>query len=162
MSGLAEQKLLYEQVVAALRNPEQTLLVLVARAEAMSLDEAARAAGELAELGLINQHLVLNGIYENSGSDAVAQDFSRKSRRALRILPDIFDRVEKTHIPFRPHGVMGIDALKAVVHNESGLAWLDAPDELQAALPEAMAGMQEWDNLLADLEKPKRGVSAAA
>ncbi len=158
VSGLAEQKVLYEQVVAALRNPEQTLLMLVARAESMSLAEAARASGELGELGLTNQHLILNGVFSSSGEDAIAQAFARKSRDALARLPAIFETVEKTHVPFRPHGVMGIAALEAVAKSEGDPAWLDAPDELHAALPNALENVQEWDALFESLEEQKRGV----
>lgn len=158
VSGLAEQKTLYEQVVAALKNPEQTLLMLVARAEPMSLKEAARAAGELAELGLTNQHLILNGVFSSEGEDSIAQAFSRKSQLALDGLPSIFHTVEKTHVPFRPHGVMGIDALKAVSNDESDPAWLDASDALLDALPMALANVQEWNALLESLEEQKRGV----
>ncbi len=158
VAGLAAQKMLYEQVVAALKNPEQTLLMLVARAEAMSLAEAARASGELAGLGLTNQHLILNGVFYSEGDDDVARAFSRKSQDALDGLPTIFKDVEKTQVPFRPHGVMGIDALQAVANGESDPAWLDAPDALQNALPAALENVQEWDELFASLEAQKRGV----
>ncbi len=50
--GLSEQKILFENVVEALKNPERTLLVLVSRAEEMSFNEADRASSELRELGL--------------------------------------------------------------------------------------------------------------
>lgn len=158
VSGLAAQKVLYEQVVAALKNPEQTLLMLVARAEPMSLKEAARASGELAELGLTNQHLILNGVFASEGEDAVAVAFSRKSREALAKLPNVFRDVEKTRVPFRPHGVMGVDALKAVANGENDPAWLDAPDALESALPDALQNVQEWDALFESLEEQKHGV----
>jgi len=158
VSGLAEQKVLYEQVVAALKNPVQTLLMLVARAEPMSLKEAARASGELAELGLTNQHLILNGVFASEGEDAVAKAFSRKSHEALAKMPVVFSEVEKTHVPFRPHGVMGIDALQAVANAEGDPAWQDAPDALDNALPAALQNVQEWDALFASLEEQEHGV----
>jgi arsenite-transporting ATPase len=158
VSGLAEQKALYEQVVDALKNPRQTLLMLVARPEPMSLKEAARAAGELADVGLTNQHLIVNGVFASGGEDQVARTFSIKAQQALEGLPVIFREMEKTQVPFRPHGVMGIDALQAVARGESDPAWLDAPDELHAALPEALADIQPWDELFEGLEDQARGV----
>ncbi len=158
VSGLAEQKILYEQVLAALRNPRQTLLMLVARAETMSLKEAARASGELGGLGLTNQHLILNGVFSTEMDDAIAQDFSRKSQLALDGLPAIFNDVEKTQVPFRPHGVMGIDALKAVNAGQPDPTWIDAPDALTDALPAALEHVQEWDVLFDALEARQRGV----
>jgi arsenite-transporting ATPase len=178
VSGLAEQKELYEKVVAALKNPEQTLLTLVARAEPMSLAEAARASEELAELGLINQHLILNGVFSGNGDDAVAQAFARKSQDAIEGMPDVFSgracspsapqdgrlgepslpSIDQTIVPFRPHGVMGTDALKAVANGMADPAWLDAPDSLHEALPNALEQVQEWDELFESLETQKRGV----
>ena len=158
VSGLAAQKVLYEQVVATLSNPEQTLLILVARAESMSLKEAARAAGELAELGLANQQLILNGVFSSDGTDAVAKAFSRKSGGALANLPAIFDEMEKTQVSFRPHGVMGIAALKAVAAGQSDPAWLEAHESLRKALPEVLENVQEWGALFAFLQAQKRGV----
>jgi arsenite-transporting ATPase len=158
VSGLADQKALYEEVVNALKNPAQTLLALVSRAEPMSLAEAARASGELAELGLTNQHLILNGVFSGAGDDRVAQAFACKSHDALNELPEIFESVEKTQVSFRPHGVMGIDALKAVAKREADPAWLDAPDALHAAVPQALDNVQEWNELFTSLEEQKRGV----
>ena len=158
VAGLTEQKALYEQVVAALKNPEQTLLTLVARAEPMSLAEAARASGELAELGLTNQHLILNGVFSGDGADPVAQAFSRKSKDAIDGMPAIFQTVEKTEVAFRPHGVMGTDVLKAVAAGEPDPAWLDAPDSLHNALPVAMQNVQEWNQLFHSLESQGNGV----
>ncbi len=158
VSGLADQKALYEQVVAALKNPEQTLLALVARAEPMSLAEAARASGELAELGLTNQHLILNGVFSEAGDDAVARAFAAKSEKALANMPAAFDAIEQTTVPFRPHGVMGVAALKAVANGEGDPVWLAAPDQLHAALPAALENVSEWDALFADLERQASGV----
>lgn len=158
VSGLAEQKALYENVVAALKNPEQTLLVLVARAEQMSLHEAARASGELADLGLTNQFLVLNGLYTHETDDAVGQAFASKSGKAVERMPAALKGMEQLNIPFRPHGIMGIDALKAVVAGTADPAWLDAPGQLAEKLPQALEPVMEWDALFADLEKQGRGV----
>jgi arsenite-transporting ATPase len=195
VSGLAEQKSLYEQVLAALKDPGQTLLILVARAESISLAEAARASGELSTLGLTNQHLILNGVFncragtvnnvglrsaslasrpaesevEEAGrsrtlnhssptTDSVATAFAEKSQMALDSMPAIFRDVEKTQVPFRPHGVMGIEALKAVAHGRFDPAWLDASDALQSALPDALENVQEWDALFESLEARKHGV----
>lgn len=158
VSGLAEQKVLYEQVLAALKNPEQTLLVLVARAESMSLGEAARARAELAELGLTNQHLVLNGVFIGSGTDSVATAFAKKSQEAINGMPENFQSLEKTQVAFRPHGVMGIDALNAVARGEADPAWLDAPEALHERVPRALEKTQEWDELFDGLERQKRGV----
>ena len=63
LAGLHDQKKLYQDSVKALGDPAVTTLVLVARAEVSALREAARTSGELAELGVRNQHLVVNGVF---------------------------------------------------------------------------------------------------
>ncbi len=158
VSGLADQKALYEEVVNALKNPRRTLLVLVARAEPMSLAEAARASGELSGLGLSNQHLILNGIYSTNTSDEVGQAFAAKSAKATEHMPAIFHALGKTEVPFRPHGVMGVDALKAVASGEVDPAWRDAPEDLQQVLPRALENISEWNELFQSLETQGNGV----
>ncbi|QBG48226.1 arsenical pump-driving ATPase [Verrucomicrobia bacterium S94] len=158
VAGLADQKALYEQVVNALKNPEQTLLALVARAEPMSLAEAARASTELAELGLTNQHLILNGVYADETSDAVGQAFAFKSLKAIAAMPAVFEALPKSEVPFRPHGVMGVEALKSVAGGQADPAWQDAPDALRDALSNALENVSEWDALFQSLEAPGRGV----
>ncbi|WP_372797992.1 TRC40/GET3/ArsA family transport-energizing ATPase [Pontiella sp.] len=184
VAGLADQKALYEDVVNALKNPEQTLLALVARAEPMSLAEAARASAELAELGLTNQHLILNGVFScragtveernlpaatdaeagrsedhsSPTNDPVAQAFSAKSSTAISNMPAVFQSLEKTVVPFRPHGVMGVDALKAVAGGEADPAWQDAPDALHEKLPQALENVSEWEALFQSLEAQGNGV----
>lgn len=158
VAGLADQKALYEDVVNALKNPEQTLLALVARAEPMSLAEAARASAELAELGLTNQHLILNGVYAQETSDDVGRAFAAKSSTAISNMPAVFQALEKTVVPFRPHGVMGVDALKAVANGEADPAWQDAPDALHEQLPQALENVSEWDALFQSLEAQGNGV----
>jgi arsenite-transporting ATPase len=64
LAGLQAQQKLYQESVKALGDPSVTTLVLVARAEASALREAARTSGELAELGVRNQHLVVNGVFQ--------------------------------------------------------------------------------------------------
>jgi arsenite-transporting ATPase len=73
-------------------------------------------------------------------------------------MPSVFNDVAKTTVPFRPHGVMGIDALKAVAGGTSDPAWLDAPDVLEETLPSAWMNVQEWDALILSLEARKSGV----
>ncbi|TFC81992.1 arsenical pump-driving ATPase [Cryobacterium cheniae] len=62
LSGLEKQRAVYADAVAALADPDRTRLVLVARAQASTLREAARTQAELAAIGMERQHLVVNGI----------------------------------------------------------------------------------------------------
>ena len=62
-SALKTQQARYAAAVAALADPQRTTVILVARPDRGALTEAARTAGELAELGLRNQRLLVNGVF---------------------------------------------------------------------------------------------------
>lgn len=66
LSGLLEQKTIYEKAVQTLGNSARTTLVLVSRAEASPLVEANRASNELFDLGIKNQILILNGLMKEA------------------------------------------------------------------------------------------------
>jgi len=113
LAGLKEQKLVYENAVLALNDPALTLLVLVTRAEAAALKEAARASGELALLGMNNQRLIVNGIFiATNREDKVALAFERKNRLALDAMPAALAALPRTEISFRPSGLIGLAALR--------------------------------------------------
>ncbi|HAP99457.1 MAG TPA: arsenical pump-driving ATPase, partial [Rhodospirillum rubrum] len=63
LAGLETQKALYGATVAHLADPKMTTVVLVSRAEGAALREAERTRGELADLGVTNQRLALNGVF---------------------------------------------------------------------------------------------------
>ncbi|RMF85102.1 MAG: arsenical pump-driving ATPase, partial [Nitrospirae bacterium] len=68
-SALTASRARYEQAVAALRDRARTTVVLVARPEASTLEEAARTAGELAAAGMGRQRLVVNGLFHAADPD---------------------------------------------------------------------------------------------
>ena len=75
LAGLEKQRTQYKEAVDALANPERTRLILVARAQASTLREAARTHDELAGIGLSKQNLVINGVLPQSeaAQDPLAQ-----------------------------------------------------------------------------------------
>ena len=78
-SGLKTQQEKYAATVAALSDAGQTTLVLVTRPERSALKEAERTSLELAELGLRNQFLLINGVFHAMNkSDAVALAMERR------------------------------------------------------------------------------------
>ena len=63
LAGLQQQRALYQASLSTLSDAGQTTVVLVARPDAAALAEADRTRGELAELGIHNLHLVVNGLF---------------------------------------------------------------------------------------------------
>jgi len=158
VSGLAEQKILFEKVVTALKNPEKTLLVLVSRAEAMSFNEANRASSELREVGLSNQHLIINGLFISDSEDKIAKAFAKKSNSALDDMPQELKILPTTKVLFRPAGVMGIDGLKEVCCSDTNITTAVKKEDFDIKSKDTFKKLKPWQDLLDELEKDGSGV----
>jgi arsenite-transporting ATPase len=112
LAGLEKQRSLYEATVKALGDPAATTMVLVSRPESSALAEAARTSGELAALGVRNQRLVLNAVFEAAGDDPIAFALARRGRKALAAMPALLRDLPPTTLPLRPAALVGIDALR--------------------------------------------------
>ncbi len=119
LSGLAAQKALYVASNAVLRDGGQTTLVLVARPDEPSLREAERTRAELAQLGIQNVHLILNGLFKAiDRSDEVALAMEAQANLALEGLPEGLRDLPRTTIPLLPFGLVGIPALRSMGNPE--------------------------------------------
>jgi arsenite/tail-anchored protein-transporting ATPase len=115
LAGLQSQQKLYADTVKTLSDPRATTLVLVARLEASALREAERTSGELAHLGVRNQHLVLNGVFRPTDrTDPVAVAMVQRAASALSLIPSGLATLPRTMVSLASHGLLGIDALRAV------------------------------------------------
>ncbi len=113
LAGLAAQKTLYAASNQALRDSSQTTLVLVARPDRSSLAEAERTRGELAQLGVVNVRLILNGVFHaRDPGDPTAVAMEARGRAALAALPPGLRVVERTDVPLLPFGLVGVPALR--------------------------------------------------
>ncbi|SEA02313.1 arsenite-transporting ATPase [Thalassobacillus cyri] len=112
LSELAEKKFLYEQTVEALSDPSATRLVLVARPDQSSLKEAKRAGNELADIGIKNQTLVVNGVFERQSVDRLAEKLEEVQQTSLAAIPDEWPQIPVYHLPLVPFNLTGIEALR--------------------------------------------------
>ncbi len=158
IAGLKEQKGMFEQVVAALKDPARTLLVLVSRAEVMSFQEARRASSELGELGLTNQHLVINGIFTPVSDDFVAVAFAHKSAAAMDSMPEELKRLPATRIPFRPAGAMGVASLRSMYRHEQDAFIPGAEGLLKDRVAALEDRIDDWSTFISALAEEGRGV----
>ncbi|AMV36361.1 arsenical pump-driving ATPase [Planctomyces sp. SH-PL62] len=155
LSGLAAQRALYEAALKVLADGDATTLVLVSRPEKAALLEADRSSRELAELGVKNQRLVLNGVFRASdSSDATAAAMEARGRAALMELPEGLARLPRHEVRLLPYGLVGVSALRA----------LNAPDSFggPAPTPPGEQGSQglppPLDSLIPELTRGGRGV----
>lgn len=152
LAGLEKQKALYAATVAQLADPEATTLVLVSRPEHSALREAERTRGELAELGVGNVRLALNGVFAAAmPGDAIADAMTARGRDALASMPAGLARLPRTHTPFLPRGTVGLDSLRAM-----GLA--EAPPPVAAASPAKIALPGGLEALVAEIAAAGHGV----
>ncbi|MBW6509158.1 MAG: arsenical pump-driving ATPase [Desulfuromonadales bacterium] len=113
LAGLQAQQQLYAATRQALADPDKTLVVVVSRPDESPLAEAARAAAELAELGVRNQHLVLNGLLQlQNSSDPIAMALIKRGQNALAAMPVALKSLPRTDIPLSGAELVGIDALR--------------------------------------------------
>ena len=115
LAGLQAQQQLYQDSVRALGDAAITTLVLVTRPEMTALQEAARTSGELAALGVKNQQLIVNGVFQaHDSSDRLAVAMQQRGEMALAAIPDRLRNLPRSRIPLTTDGVLGIEALRAL------------------------------------------------
>lgn len=115
LAGLQAQTMIYKQTVEALANASLTTLVLVTRPEASAFREAARTSVELQNLGVNNQHLIINGVFtSDSNDDEIATAMQQRGNEAMTAIPAAIRDFERTTVPLTWNGLMGIDSLRQV------------------------------------------------
>ncbi len=114
LAGLEKQREQYKAAVNALADAQRTRLVLVARAQASTLREVARTHVELADIGLRQQHLVINGVLPESAinGDALASAVFNREQAAVAAIPDVLQALPRDQIALKSFNLVGLDALQ--------------------------------------------------
>lgn len=145
LSGLQKQREQYKQAVSALADPQQTRLILVARAQAPTLCEVARTHQELGDIGLLQQFLVINGVFpENEiGADPLAKAVWQREQTALAELPDVLKALPVDHVPLKPFNLVGIAALQQLLSDQSPLPAIQTSVSLPTDVPDLASLVDE-------------------
>lgn len=114
LSGLGEKQEIYKRAVENLSDEKMTTLILVARPEAGPLTEAERASRELADIGVKNQALIINGVL-TSYDDAISESFYQKQQRALSEIPDGLKDITTYTIPLRAYNITGMENVRSLL-----------------------------------------------
>ena len=153
LAGLEKQRAIYSAAVETLADKNLTTLVLVSRPQAASLREAQRTSRELRELGVANQMLVINGVFEASRSgDALAAALQRRGETALENASGFLGSLPVSTVALRPRNILGIEGLRSIFEVTGGFEILGGGEPWR---PPEFGGM---DDLIADLSAPGRGV----
>ena len=153
LAGLQKQRAVYTAAVNALADGDQTTLILVSRPQKAALDEAQRTSRELSAIGVRNQRLLLNGVFRAARStDEAAAAMERRGARAVAAKHDFLASLPWTEVPLRPHGLLGIAALRHLFHGG------DAVSAAAAGERPELPAMRTLSELVDALAPAGRGV----
>jgi arsenite-transporting ATPase len=133
LAGLETQKSLYDSSMQALIDASTTTLILVSRPERSALAEANRSRAELAEMGVANQRLFLNGVFvATDRGDAAACALETRGQEALAGMPADLAKLPRTEVPLLPYAPMGVENLRSVFGGISPIRKAVHPDRSNA------------------------------
>jgi arsenite-transporting ATPase len=154
LAGLEKQRVIYETTVQTLADASLTTLILVSRPQPSALREAQRTAGELSALGVCNQQLIINGLFETAcPDDPTAQAMQERGRLALTQSSAFIQSLPSFAVPLRPINILGLGGLRVLLDGEGDSS--AAEPSSQTWIPPEMESLA---GLVADLEKQGHGV----
>jgi len=113
LAGLEKHRTRYASAVDRLSDVSSTRLILVARPRQSALSEAARTARELAEIGIRNQQLAINGVMPAVDSDdPLAVALSRRDQAAIGSMPAEIASLPRAVFPLQPVNLVGVGPLR--------------------------------------------------
>ncbi|WP_200531685.1 arsenical pump-driving ATPase [Halorubrum sp. LN27] len=114
-ASMEERKRDYERAIDTLQDDERTSFAFVGKPEDSSIDEIERSAGDLAELGIESQLLILNGYLPESVCEDPFFEAKRADEQAVieRARAE-FDADATATYPLQPGEIAGLDLLADV------------------------------------------------
>ena len=124
MAGLEKQREQYAHAVELLSNPQQTRLILVARAQKGALDEVARTYQELYSLGIEQQCLIVNGVMPDSAalSDPLAAAIHQRELAVLQNLPEALKALSMDTVTLKANNMVGVEMLSSLLKADCPLS----------------------------------------
>ncbi len=157
LAGLQAQQTIYKSTVKALGDREITTLILVARPELSALREADRTSRELREIGVENQHLIINGTFTASDhSDPIAKAMQARCEAAIAHMPSGLIELQQTTVPLAPSSLVGIASLRNIGRDPE--AQNLTPTNFSERASAVRAEMLSMQNLVTELADKNRGV----
>lgn len=137
LAGLEQQRERYRAAVQALGDASRTRMVLVARAQASALREAARTHTELSAIGLPPPFLVVNGVYPKDAiaDDPLAAALYAREQAALANLPEGLRTLPQDRLPLQPVNLVGVEALRQLLQAPSAAGMEPAAESPPLAAP---------------------------
>jgi len=111
LSGLTNQREIYQTAVDTLSNKALTTMFLVTRPQESPIMEASRTSNELSDLGIRNQVLIINGLLQESDDD-ISEKMVQLQKEALSQMPDNLQKLKTFTIPLKSYNVTGIEKVR--------------------------------------------------
>lgn len=118
LSGLEGKKEIYKKAVETLADGQLTTLILVSRPEETPLKEAARASRELADIGVNNQTMIINGVL-TAYDDSISESLYSKQQKALAEMPQELKPLATYSVPLRAYNITGMDNVRALLTQDN-------------------------------------------
>ncbi len=133
LAGLEKQRTRYATAVDRLSDAALTRLILVARPRQSALKEVARTSKELADIGIKNQALAINGMMpQETYGDPLAEALLQRDKDALAGTTAEVAALPRTTFALRSENLVGLAALQRfadgaadVVADEPSIAMMD-------------------------------------
>lgn len=148
LAGMGDKKAIYAKAVATLSNGDLTTLMLVTRPQKAALLEAARAAQELAAIGMTNQQLIINGTLKTP-TDHASQAIFAQQQADLQQMPAVLKKFAQYEVPLRAYNITGLNKLHLV---------LQATQPALATYPPLTNNYPNLDTIVADLIKTDKKI----
>lgn len=163
LAGLEKQRAIYEATVKTLADADATTLMLVSRPQSAALREAQRTSGELRELGVSNQRLILNGIFTTScDDDPVALAMMKRGQSAIADAAEFITSLPTSVVLLRPINILGLDGLRLLLDGMDRGAGVSPAAISQGVGQHACATvaptMESLSGLIASIESSGHGV----
>jgi arsenite-transporting ATPase len=153
LAGLEKQRTRYAAAVDRLSDTTSTRLILVARPRRSALNEVARTSKELADIGIENQQLAINGMMpQETGGDPLAEALLQRDKDALAAASPEVANLPRTVFALRSENLVGLEALQRFAAG--------AADDVESAQSTAMTdiNLPTLGALVDDVEKPGKGL----
>ena len=151
LAGLEKQRDRYGAAVNRLSDAETTRLVLVARPRASALAEVARTSIELANIGIKNQQLAINGMMPaDTAGDPLAAALLKRDLDALAGMTPEVAALPREEFALRSENLVGLAALKRFATG--------TPDTFDAATTAPTSDFPTLGSMVDDVEGAGKGL----
>ncbi|PWJ42585.1 arsenical pump-driving ATPase [Sediminitomix flava] len=118
-SGLKVNQQWYKQSISTLKNSDLTTLVLVTRPDRAANFEAEKTSIALAERGIENQYLIVNGVFESENKmDSLAVQYHDVVAQQLDDMPSHLKTLSSEQTPLLAYDIVGVPQIEAFLYHQ--------------------------------------------